>query len=87
MVISEQDGVIYVNSGAPDAWLSPGKHIVLQHAPTEYGLVNVSFIRSDSDLSIRLEGAPPQGWRVRIPDHPDALLPSGSQSLVVHYSE
>jgi hypothetical protein len=86
MVVAEQDGVLFVNSGTPDAWLLPGKHIVLRSAPTEYGLVNISLTRSEAELTVRLEGVPPAGWRVRIPGRPDAILPSGSQTLVVRYA-
>jgi hypothetical protein len=86
MLVTEQDGAVLVNSGAPDSWLLPGKHIILKNAPTEYGTVSISLVRSDTDLTIRLDGTPPAGWRVRLPGRPDAVLPSGSQTLVVHYA-
>jgi hypothetical protein len=86
MIVSEQDGTLLVNSGTPDSWLLPGKHVVLTNAPTEYGTVNVSLVRTDTELTIRLDGAPPSGWRVRLPGRPDAVLPSGSQTLVVRYA-
>jgi hypothetical protein len=83
MIVAEQDGALLVNSGAPDSWLLPGEHIILKNAPTEYGSVNISLVRSDTELTIRLDGVPPAGWRVRLPGRPDAVLPSGSQTLVV----
>jgi hypothetical protein len=86
MLVTEQDGALLVNSGAPDSWLLPGKHIILKNAPTEYGTVSMSLVRSDTDLTIRLDGTPPAGWRVRLPGRPDAVLPSGPQTLVVHYA-
>jgi hypothetical protein len=85
-IVAEQDGALLINSGTPDTWLAPGKHITLKNAPTEYGPVSISLVRSDTDLTVRLDGAPPAGWRVRLPGRPDAVLPSGSQTLVVRYA-
>jgi hypothetical protein len=86
MIVAEQDGALLVNSGTPDSWLLPGKHIVLQNAPTEYGTVNISLARTDTELTVRLDGTPPAGWRVRLPGRPEEALPSGSQTLVVRYA-
>ena len=77
LVVSEQDGVLLVNSGTPDSWLDPGKHIVLKNAPTEYGPVSVSLSRAPAtpgagppDLTIQLDGTPPGGWQLRVPGTP-----------------
>jgi len=86
MIVAEQDGALLVNSGTPDSWLLPGKHIELKNAPTEYGPVNISLVRTDTELTIRLDGTPPAGWRVRLPGRPDEVLPSGAQTLVVRYA-
>ena len=80
LVITEQDGWLQVNSGIPDSWLEPGKHVILRNAPTEYGLVDVSFIRSDAGLSVQVDGGPPLGWRIRLPGTPTQILVDGIPS-------
>jgi hypothetical protein len=73
-----------VNSGLPDQWLAPGKHVLLQNAPTEYGPVTISMTRAGtlpSDLTIQLEGAAPRGWQLRIPGVPSALSVDGSTAV------
>ena len=84
LVIAEQDGVLLVNSGTPDSWLDPGKHIALKNAPTEYGPVNVILSRAPStpggsllDLTVQLDGTPPDGWLVRVPGTPVRILVDG----------
>jgi len=109
LVVSEQDGVLLVNPGTPDSWLESGKHVVLQNAPTEYGPVNVSLSRAPAtpggglaDLTIQLDGTPPDGWQVRVPGSPVQVMvdgrlaalradgqiavPSGPHAVVVRYA-
>src|SRR5439155_21786892 len=82
MLLTEQDGELVVNSGPPDDWLDPGKHIVLRDAPTHYGPASIELRRSSpssdasaADLTITVSGRPPRGWRVRIPP--------GAQQMVI----
>jgi hypothetical protein len=82
LVVAEQDGWLQVNSGIPDSWLEPGKHVIMRSAPTEYGLVDVSFIGSDAGVSVHVDGAPPMGWRIRLPGTPVQLIVDGSPSTV-----
>lgn len=83
MVISEQDGWLQVNSGIPDSWLEPGKRVQLSNAPTEYGLASVSLTRdqtssgSSADLVVQVDGAPPLGWRIRVPGTPAVVIVDG----------
>jgi hypothetical protein len=74
MLLNEQDGVLVVNSGTPEAWLDAGHHVILRDAPTQYGPASIELLRSEApadgrapELNIRVSGAPPRGWRVRIP--------------------
>jgi hypothetical protein len=77
MLLSEQDGRLLVNSGAPDAWLAPGQHVALRDAPTQYGPATISLTRlSDGpapDLRVEVAGAPPAGWSVRLPGTPGSV--------------
>jgi hypothetical protein len=86
MVVSEQDGVIQVNGGTPQSWLDAGKHITLTSVPSEYGPLNVSFVRGavsattggPPDLSVQLDGNPPRGWLVRVPGTPSQVAIDGA---------
>ncbi len=78
LVVAEQDGWLEVNSGIPDTWLEPGKHVILRDAPTEYGPVSVSLIRTAADLNMTVEGSPPLGWQLRLPGTPRQITVDGS---------
>ena len=80
LVVAEHDGWLDVNPGIPDNWLEPGKHVALRNAPTEYGLVNVSLSRLDAELKVQLDGAPPLGWRLRVPGTPAQVSIDGVMS-------
>jgi hypothetical protein len=86
LVIAEDDGWLQVNPGLPDSWLEPGKHVVLRDAPTEYGPVSVSLIRAaqpaGADLNVQIDGAPPLGWRIRVPGTPTQVIVDGVTSAV-----
>jgi hypothetical protein len=78
LVVAEQDGWLQVNSGIPDTWLEPGKHVSLHDAPTEYGPVSISLIRTAADLNVTVDGSPPLGWRLRLPGTPTQITVDGS---------
>jgi hypothetical protein len=86
MLVSEQEGVLLVNLGAPPSWLDPGKHIALTQAPTQYGPVTISLVRDPGsapdggppDLKVQLDGAPPLGWQVHLPGRPMQVLVDGA---------
>jgi hypothetical protein len=84
LVIAEQDGWLQVNSGIPDSWLEPGKHVILRDAPTEYGSVTVTLVRAatpaSADLIVTVDGTPPLGWRIRLIDNPGQITVDGSPS-------
>ncbi len=82
LVVAEQDGWLQVNSGIPDSWLETSKHVVVRNAPTEYGPVDLSFIRTEAGLSVQVDGTPPMGWRIRLPGTPVQLIVDGSPSTV-----
>jgi hypothetical protein len=91
IVLSEEDGWLLVDDGAPDAWLDTGRRVSLSAAPTHYGLASVSLWRvSAAELRVQLDGSPPAGWRVRLPGSPssvrvdaaDVPVPSDSQLRV-----
>jgi hypothetical protein len=77
MVLTEQNGALLVNGGAPAGWLDPGNHILLRNAPTYYGRVSIDLQRYSSDLLVSLSGKPPLGWRVRIPPNAQHLVVDG----------
>jgi hypothetical protein len=78
MVLAEEDGWLLVGDGVPDAWLAPGRRVALLNAPTHYGTVNVSMARpSASELRLQLDGAPPRGFRVRLPGAPLSVRVDG----------
>jgi hypothetical protein len=89
MVVSEQDGLVQVSSGTPDAWLDAGKHITLNNAPSEYGPLNVSMSRATvlpgaggvPDLAVQLDGNPPRGWLVRVPGSPSQVAIDGAPAV------
>jgi hypothetical protein len=71
MLLAENDGVLEVNSGAPDAWFD--KPVSLRDAPTQYGPASVTFARPADDASVlrvTLTGQPPNGWHVHLPGAP-----------------
>jgi hypothetical protein len=84
LVIAEQDGWLQVNSGIPDNWLEPGKHVILRDAPTEYGPVTVTLVRAatsvSADLTVTVDGAPPLGWRIRLIGTPAQITIDGNPS-------
>jgi hypothetical protein len=102
LVITEQDGWLQVNSGIPDSWLESGKRVLLRDAPTEYGPVSVSLVRAAANLTVAVEGAPPLGWKIRLPGTPAQVtvdgvvstaptatgleLPSGPHALRISYA-
>jgi hypothetical protein len=84
LVVAEQDGWLMVNAGIPDSWLEPGKRVTLRDAPTEYGPVGVTLMRATigSELVIQVDGAPPLGWRIRLPGSPTQVTVDGSPSTL-----
>ena len=77
LVIAEHDGWLQVNSGIPDRWLEPGKHVILRDSPTEYGPVSVSLVRASADLTVTVAGGPPLGWQIRLPGTPAQVIVDG----------
>lgn len=83
MLISEDEGWLVVNSGAPDAWFRPGSRVAVLDAPTMYGPATVVLTRAPDDvsrppdLSVTLEGSPPNGWHLRLPGQPVRAIVDG----------
>jgi hypothetical protein len=93
MLLTEDDGWLVVNSGAPDTWFEPGKSVSLQNAPTQYGtasiLMSCAFGNGADPPSLRVElqGNPPKGWQVRLPGAPSRLHVDGGGELVLTNGE
>jgi hypothetical protein len=81
LVVAEQDGWLQVNSGIPDTWLEPGKHVSLHDAPTEYGPVSISLIRTAADLNVTVDGSP-----VTASNDAGLQVPSGPHAIRVSYA-
>ena len=83
MLISERGGALELFSGVPDWWLSDGKVISLENAPSHFGtlsrLETSSTVKQsedawNGDLDIFLTGASPKdGFRWRLPHEPTKI--------------
>lgn len=80
MLITEHGGALELFNGVPDWWLSHGKVILLENAPTHFGTLTLLQTEStldqdgeawNGDLQISLDGASSQrGFRWRLPQVP-----------------
>jgi hypothetical protein len=58
MLLREDDDVLWIGDAIPRAWLEPGKKIVVNAAPTEFGDLSYK-IESKKDGSMQIHLVPP----------------------------
>ena len=90
MLISERNNAIELLKGAPDWWLTDGREIIINNAPSHYGTLNLHTYNDvvvtetgwSGTLTLKLSGAsPPNGYIWVLPKQPSVI--SGSSDTKI----